>query len=267
MKLLPISVVFAFVVGLFLAAPVHSQEEKLTFERAYQDYTYNYDIYRRANSEYESFRLQYIQYKTLTAQENAREATVRMLQARDEVVKTYLTALRTRLSETGGILDDKRSSLNSGVDASVLWFADHKDKIPSAGSLDDLVKDSDEGSKYYKEKEFMLYDTLVSISIGKIAFIREKQDTTLGEIKAKVSEIRANGDKDTAVLERWILDTENRLTRSREKEIDALELMPKLKGNQNKINLGIYEDILFKLSESHQYLKDANSYMKEIINE
>ena len=267
MRLLPVSVVFAFVVGLIFVSPAASQEEKLIYERAYQDYTYNYDIYRRANSEYESFRLQYIQYKTLTAQENAREATVRMLQARDETVKTYLTALRTRLSEAGGILDDKRGSLNSQIDASVLWFSDHKDKIPSAGSLDDLVKDSDEAAEYFLEKEYMLYDSLVTISIGKIAFIREKQDTTLGEIKAKVSEIRASGDKDTAVLERWILDTENRLTRSREKEIEALELMPKLKGNQNKINLGIYENILFKLSESHQYLKDANSYMKEIINE
>src|SRR3989304_259492 len=177
MRLLPVSVVFAFVVGLFFAAPAFSQEDKLTYERAYQDYTYNYDIYRRANSEYESFRLQYIQYKTLTAQENAREATVRMLQARDETVKTYLTALRTRLSEAGGILDDKRGSLNSQIDASVLWFSDHKDKIPSAGSLDDLVKDSDEAAEYFLEKEYMLYDSLVTISIGKIAFIREKQET------------------------------------------------------------------------------------------
>ena len=267
MRLLPVATLFSFVIGLLFASPAFSQEEKLTYERSYQDYTYNYDIYRRANSEYESYRLQYIQYKTLTAQENAREATVRMLQARDEVSKTYLTALRTRLSETGGIQDDKRGPLNPQIDASVLWFADHKDKIPSAGSLEDLVKDSDEAAEYYKQKEYMLYDTLVTISIGKIAFIREKQDTTLGEIKTKVSEIRANGDKDTAVLERWILDTENRLTRSREKELEALELMPKLKGNQDKINLGVYEDILFKLSESHQYLKDANSYMKEIINE
>jgi hypothetical protein len=267
MRLLPLSLSLAFIIGLFLAAPASSQEEKLTYERAYQDYTYNYDIYRRANSEYESFRLQYIQYQTLTAQENAREATVRMLQARDEVVKTYLTALRTRLSETGGILDDKRASLNSQIDASVLWFAEDKDKIPSAGSLDDLVKDSDEAAAYYTEKEYLLYDTLVSISIGKIAFIREKQGEVLEEIKAKVGEIRTNGDKDTAVLERWILDTENRLTRSREKEVEALELMPKLKGTQGKLNLKFYDDVLFKLSESSQYLKDANSYMKEIVNE
>jgi hypothetical protein len=267
MRLLPVSIVLALAIGFFVASPASSQEEQLTFERAYQDYTYNYDIYRRANTEYESYRLQYIQYKTLTAQENAREATVKMLQARDEVVKTYLTALRTRLSETGGIMDDKRSSLYSQIDPAVLWFADHKDKIPSAGSLDDLVKDSDEAADYYIEKEYMIYDTLVTISIGKIAFIREKQETTLGQIKTKVSEIRANGDKDTAVLERWILDTENRITRSREKEIEALELMSRLKGNQKKINLSVYEEILFKLSESHQYLKDANSYMKEIVNE
>ena len=267
MKLLPISVVFAFVVGLFFAAPAFSQEDKLTYERAYQDYTYNYDIYRRANSEYESFRLQYIQYKTLTAQENAREATVRMLQARDEVVKTYLTALRTRLSETGGIMDDKRNALYSEIDASVLWFSGHKDKIPSAGTLEDLVKDSDEARDYYRKNEYELYDALVTISIGKIASIREKQENALSEIKAKVAEIRANGDKDTGVLERWILDTENKIARSREKEFEALDLMPKLKGSGDKINTDKYDDVLFKLSESLQYLKDANSYMKEIVNE
>ncbi len=266
MRLLPISVVFAFVLGLFLAAPAHSQEEKLTFERAYQDYTYNYDIYRRANSEYESFRLQYIQYKTLAAQENAREATVRMLQARDEVVKTYLTAMRTRLSESQGIMDDKRASLNSQIDASVLWFADHKDSIPSAGSLDDLEKDSGEAKERYGTDEYMLYDTLITISIGKIAFLREKQENTLGEIKTKVTEIRANGDKDTGVIERWILDTEAKITRSREKELEALGLLSKLRG-YGSVDVNVYNEILFKLSETHQYLKDANSYMKEIINQ
>ncbi len=256
----------SFFIGLFLPGVVFSQDEELTYERVYQDYTYNFDIYRKANSEYESFRLQFLQYKTLTSQENAKEATVKMLLARDEVVKTYLTALRTKLSGTDGIMDDKRNSLYSQIDAEVLWFADHKDKIPSAGTLDDLVKDSDEAAQYYLEKEFLTYDTLVTISTGKIAFLREKQENTLSEIKAKVAEIRTNGDKDTTTLERWTLDTEARITRSREKELEALELLRDLKGKQGKVNTSIYDQIIFKLSESLQYLKEANGYLKEIVN-
>lgn len=263
---LPKLIILTFVLGLLLAPAVSSQEDKLDYARAYQDYTYNYDIYRKANSEYESYRLQYLQYKTLTAQENAREATVKMLIARDEVVKTYLTALRTRLSETPGVTSEKRNSLNSQIDEEVLWFADHKDKVPSAGSLEDLVEDSDEAATYYHDRELLLYDTLVTIPTGRISLIRDKQEKTLSEIKTKVSEIRANGDKDTGVIERWILDTEARIQRSKDKQNDALALLPKLKERQDEINTKAYDDIIFKLSESLQYLKEANSFMKEIVN-
>jgi hypothetical protein len=265
MSYLPKIILLTLALSLFFAPPVLSQD-KLDFERAYQDYTYNYDIYRMANSEDESYRLQYLQYKTLTSQENAREATVKMLSSRDDVVKTYLTALRTRLSETGGISDEKKNSLYSLIDSEVLWFTDHKDKIPSAGSLEDLVEDSDEAAKYYGDRDLMIYDTLVTIPIGRIALIREKQQKTLSKIKSKVSEIRGNGDKDTGVLERWILDTEARIQRSKEKESDALALVPKLKERQDKINTSVYDEILFKLSESLQYLKEANSFMREIVN-
>lgn len=256
----------ALIFSLVLPGNVNSQEEKLTYDRAYQDYTYNYDIYRKANSEYESYRLQYLQYKTLTAQENAREATAKMLMARDEVNKTYLTAIRARISETGGITDDKRNSLYSQIDSQVIWFGKHRDNIPSAGSLEDLVKDSEEAADYYKTGEFTIYDGLVTISIGKIADIRDKQESTLSDIKSKVSEIRANGDKDTAVLERWILDTEDTITRSREKELEALAILSELKSKQGKINTDLYDQIISKLSESLQYLKDANSFMKEIVD-
>jgi len=265
MKFLPL-IFLAFIFGFVVPGSVNSQESKLTYERAYQDYTYNYDIYRKANSEYESYRLQYLQYKTLTAQENAREATAKMLMTRDEVNKTYLTAIRARLSETGGITDDKKDSLYAQIDSQVKWFSNHKDKIPSAGSLEDLIKDSEEATDYYQAGEFTIYDSLVTISMGKIADIRGKQEKTLSDIKSKVSEIRDNGDKDTAVLERWILDTENRITRSREKELEALAILPQLKSKQGKINIGLYDQIISKLSESLQYLRDANSFMKEIVN-
>src|SRR3989344_2566962 len=228
MKRLALIFLFFFVALIFFAKSAKSQESQFDFLRAYQDYTYNYSIYRRAHNDYVLAKGQYLSYKTLKSKTNAYDKTLAMLQARDEAIKTYLTALRLKLVETEGVPSLERDALFGRIDTEVAWYEDHRGSLASAGRLEDLVVNSD--------------------------------------IKDKVAEIRQNQDKNTRKIERWVLEAELRLTRSQEKTFDAQSVIFELK-ERDRDKFKVYNESREFITESHQYLKEASSFLKEIIDE
>ncbi len=275
MRRLPLIFFLVFMSLAVFVAPVYSQEEATSsdevfdFQKAYKDYVFMYDLYKKSHSDYLLARSQYQEAKTLAAQTKARDAAVAMLQARDDVVITYLTALRMRLSESEGIADPDREGLYNRLDGQIAWYKDHKDSIPSAGTLDDLVKDSDEAKDHFSTTEPLSYEVLATVPVGKVEVLREKLNNILVEIKIKVEEIRSKGDHDTSITERWILETENKITRSLDKEIEAQKLIVELQTPSDKYKTQsrekTYNNVIALLQESNQFLREASSYMREIV--
>ena len=264
-KAVSLILVFAFMVSLF-SPIVLSQEGRFDFERAYQDYSYNYGVYRRAHNDYILARGQYLTYQTLKSKTNAQGMTLKMLQARDEAVITYLTAIRLKLVETDGVSDFEKEVLFTRIDAEVEWYKGHKSSLPSAGSLEDLVESSREAEGRYKSTEVLLYQALTAILVGKENGFRIELSGIIEEVKAKVAEIRQNQDKNTRKVERWILESENRLTRSQEKQFSAQDEVSRLKERErNKYKS--YNEAQSRIKESHQYLKEASSFLKEIVDD
>jgi len=240
--------------------------QEFDFNRSYQDYLYTYGLYHTAHKDYISARSAYLTYKTLTAKTEAMSKTLKMLQLRDEVVRTYLTALRLKLAETTGISDYEQTVLYLKLDDEVSWYIIHRDELPSAGTLEDLVKSSNKAQGQYGLSEVLAYQTLGTILAGKETTLRERLKEEINKINDKIAEIRQRGDKETAMLERWILEAENKLTRSQEKQFEAQQKLAKLRSSErNKMKKHNQARSLFR--ESHQYLKEANSYLKEIIRE
>ena len=266
MKRLALIFLFFFVALVFFAKSAKSQESQFDFLRAYQDYTYNYSIYRRAHNDYVLAKGQYLSYKTLKSKTNAYDKTLAMLQARDEAIKTYLTALRLKLVETEGVPSLERDALFGRIDTEVAWYEDHRGRLASAGSLEDLVVNSEEVKDKYTSTEILYYQTLASILAGKENDFRERLMAVISDIKDKVAEIRQNQDKNTRKIERWVLEAELRLTRSQEKTFDAQSVISELK-ERDRDKFKIYNESRELITESHQYLKEASSFLKEIIDE
>lgn len=264
--------IFVLAFCLLISSKVaRAQEEPFDFERAYQDYVFTMDVYNSKHAEYLLSKAQYEQAGTLVAQTKAQEATSKMLTARDDVVLTYLTAIRMRMVEAPGVSDITKDGLFSRIDAEVTWFKDHKARLPSAGTLQDLEDDSLEASERFSElTQTVAYETLSTIPFGKLSLMRTATSEILGDINNKVFQIRSNGDKDTAIIERWALEIESKITRSLDKEIEAQALIPNFTGdsrNRRVDHRKNYNDIIFKLDESRQFLRDATEFIEEIIRE
>jgi hypothetical protein len=268
MKRLSIILLFSlFAISYSPLAKVSAQEEPtFDFQRAYADYNYIYNQYRQTHAEYISARQAYLNYKTLTSKTEALNKTLAMLKLRDKSVQTYIMALRTKMAETTGISNYEENILYLKLDNEAGWYSQHYNSLPSAGSLEDLVASSKEAQDQYKKSEVLIYQTLGTILAGKETALRDKINQQIEILKAKIAEIRQRGDKDTAIMERWLLEATNRLTRSQEKEFTAQQLLAKMKSHQRDKNR-VYNQAQFALEESHQYLKEANFYLKELIRE
>lgn len=255
------------------AEDAEAVQEEESFEDAYREYQEAIEAYRVAHEDYVLKRSQYLRFKTQTAQTAARDATATMLQERDEVVIRYLLALKAKVVEAIGITQAREEALSFRIDEEVSWFSDHKERVPSAGTLDDLVQDSSEAQRRFEGNEGFHYEVLANIGVGKINDFIQRVDSQTSSMKEKVDEIRNEerqdfrfSDRKLQVLDRWIFEAETRTVRAREKQAEAESQITDLSRVQ-KAGLSKYNDIVKTLGESQLFLKEAAAFMQEIIRE
>lgn len=243
------------------------------FDNAYQQYSLKVEDYRKVHDEYVLARSQYLKFGTLTSTNNAKDTAIVMLQARDDVVISYFKAVKEKVAETQGIPDATRDALNIRIDEETNWFSEHRGRLSSAGSLDDIVTDSDEAKNRFESVDPLIYEALSAIASGKISRFRERLNESFSSVSTKVGEIREDEREDFAfstrkleLIDRWIFETENRITRSEEKQVDAEEIFAEFSA-EKKRNAQTHNEVLSILGESQQYLKEASLFVKEIIRE
>ena len=237
------------------------------YERAYQDYNYTFNLYTQAHTEYVASKEAYLSYQTLSAKADAQDKTLKMLQLRDEVARTYLTAIRMRLAEATGITNYEQNSLYLKLDDEVAWYANHREKLTSAGSLEDLTATGNEFVGEYKTTEVLTYQALGMVVIGKEKSLRLRLKDQISAVRSKVASLRNGTNNDKAnKVERWLLEAENKIARSEEKENSFLASLNKLRlENNNKTQT--YYSQEFTLEDANQYLKESNSDIKESLRE
>lgn len=260
-----LSLFISFFIGVFsVSAQEPSPQPEFNFQRAYKDLEFTEDQYRTKHTEYELARSQYLQSRTLNAQQKAQEATYNMLFTRDDVVKAHLTMLRMRLAESFGIPKDVVKVLQTRIDSEVVWYETHKTTLSSAESLTDQTADSNIAkNRYEKFTSPLIYEILTEIALGKQTFLRDQQKSIVNELETKISEIRAEGELPTDDIERGVLEVKNRIVRSESKDQEARKIITDAK----KENLSTrFNQIVGRLGESVQYIKEGNTYMEQVLS-
>jgi len=261
------------VIFTFAATTRTFSQEEFNYEKALADYVFTLNNYQKEHSEYLLARSQFQQARTLASETKAIVETKDMLAARDEVVRTYLTALRLRLIESEGIDQNSKETIFARLDSEAAWFNDHKQRVGSAGTLNDLVADSNEARTHFVNfTEGVIFETLDTLPLGKITILREGLTKTLNKAEEKTEKIRQKGDHDTSIVERWIGQTDNTLTRSLDKELDARKIVLRIqsgvdeRGRKTINNKASHNNVLRLASESLQLMKNANGFLKEVIS-
>ena len=251
-----------------------AQTSEVTFADSYKTYQEAIEAYQIAHQDYILKRSQYLRFKTQTAQTAAHDSTAAMLQARDGAVIRYSLALKARVNEAIGVTQARKDALNFKIDEEVLWFSDHKERVPSAGTLDDLVKDSNEAKTRFEGNEGLYYEILANVGLGKINDFILRMEEQVIDLREKVDEIRSEerddfrfSDRKLQILDRWIFEAETRIIRAKEKRAEAENLITGLSTVQKGSGLSKYNDVVKTLGESQLFLKEAAAFLQEIIRE
>ncbi|OGM22263.1 hypothetical protein A2863_02865 [Candidatus Woesebacteria bacterium RIFCSPHIGHO2_01_FULL_38_9b] len=261
---------FAMVIRSQSPEPTKAEDE---FDNVYETYLDDIDTYDKAHNEYIFRRSQYLNFKTLKSQQEAQGATLVMLQTRDQVAISYLRALDVRLNNAIGVPQARHEGLNIRINEEVGWFLEHKDGMSSAGTLDDLVKESNLASNHYNLIQPLFYEVLAVISQGRIYYYNDRTDEMLSRVRGKVEQIRGEerdeyrfSSEKQQVLDRWMFESEGRFSRSKEKqvEVDAIVLDFIRKRGSLLTN---YNSVVSKLGEAQLFLKESNTFILEIIRE
>ena len=261
-KIVILFFVFIFTLPLF-HSPALTQE--FDFNRAFNDYVYNYNLYRSTHLDYITAKSEYQSYNTLTSKTKALEATRKMLQQRAKAFETYLTSLRTKLKEETGVSTYKQSLYFLKLDDEITWQKQHQSFLTTPSTIEDLIKESRKLENRYPSTSVINYQALGVVLEGKEIYLREEVEELIDLVEKKINEIKASGE-DTQIMERWLIEAKQKIVLSQQKQAEAETILssmePKDTGKAKN-----YDQARHLFSESNQYLKEAVSFLKEIIRE
>lgn len=253
---------------------VRSQNTALSeFNEAYKQYTLSLEDYQRKHSEYVLAKSQYESFQTLKSQSEAIEATKQMLTARNTVLVSYLKAMQIRLNNAIGVELTDKTEIGILIDEEINWYESQNLTIPSAETFEELEAESKDGEERYQSTINISYRTLSYVSFGKVEDFHERLVETFTALKNKIEEIKLEerenyklSDSKLLAIDRWIIESENRVTRSEEQKQQAEESLLELSTDTN-IRSNDYNAIVAELEQSRQYMKESAAFIKEIIRE
>lgn len=234
---------------------------------SYQTYVNSTGVYQSAYNNYLTARANYLASGSLDSKDKAKSATLAMLQARDALTINYLAAINAKIAITLGMSDGDKSSLTNELNTEIAWYNAHNTKLTSAGSLEDLVSDSNDAKNQFNSTtQLAIYQSLTSLGVANNSYIRGELNGEINTLEAKIAEIKGNQDKDVSSIERNLIDVKNKISRSEDKDNSAKDIIASIKPTDQQAG-NDFQDSQSNISDSNSYLKEANQGLLQIISQ
>lgn len=229
---------------------------------ALSDYNKQYDLYRQNYSSYVTSKNKWLTYRTLDSNQEALTNGKIFLKQRVTVVISYLNMLKQRVQDASGFETEEKNLIFSKLNVEQTWLFDHLLKYDSAATLNDLERLSGQ----FEDRYTSVIQYISLQTAGEILYNKERTQNNLlldifNRLEQKLPVISASG-QDITLAQRWLLQAKNKNELASGKKDDSLALLNSLRG----VNpIAQYNQALFNLSESNQYLKEAVSYLTEVV--
>src|SRR3989344_2399647 len=194
-----------FIILVIFVSPIRSSSEK-----AYQDYLYQFDLYRQKYSDFTIAKNEYEKFGSLTSQTTALANTSAMLSQRDQLLRAYLLLLNEKLNEDRGLLDTQKATYWALTGNEISFLDAHSTLVSSIGSLDDATEVSKELESHYAILSTSMRQVITGVSLGQLAVLARQYDTALADAKALMTANRGVfSPQKQATVDRWILQITN----------------------------------------------------------
>jgi len=252
-RFLSIGILLSAICYLLFASSVRAD-----FDESYRNYLYQYDQYRNSLTNFQTAKNRYLTYQTLTSQTEALTATKSFLESRDQLAIVYLQMLLEK---------NPSDNFRKLIEDDISFYQKEKSLVPAVGSLDDGVDNSKDFVSHYPQTVVSAQQTIADILINKVKVLDNRVASLSGNMTIQVNLLKGKG-KDVNMLERWLLETQNKILLCETKLEQAQALSNKLRPSSNyQQNSQEFSNVQVGVLEANQYLKEAISYLKEIKEE
>src|SRR3989344_3161988 len=240
----------ALIIFLLLAIPAFA-----TYEEAYQSYLVQFDLYRKANSDFQVAKNEYLKFKTLTSQAAALEKTKSMMNLRDQLLRSYLLVLYEKVADpNSGLTAITREQYQNILGNEISYLETHAQTIASVASLEDAEAVSRELESRYVVQQTTVRQILIGLSLGQLAIVAKYYDALVVDAKALITNYGAPlSIQKQETINRWVLQIVNKRTFYQQK-VDTITLQNITLDVNDLEDLDVqYNTMLRGLGEARQY--------------
>lgn len=258
-------IIFSFVVlfvALFWTPSIFASSEK-----AYQDYLYQFDLYRQKFNDFQISRNEYLKFKSLSAESIAIQKTREMLSQRSLLFKAYLFLLNEKIAESPSLTAQERDFYTGSIRTEVDFLETHSQFVSSVQTIQDAIKASQQLEGRYTVIQTIMRQTVLGLNLARLRVLAEDYNARMVEAKTLVEEARKEFPAERqATLDRWFNQIGNKRTLYNQKQETITQTISSMKGNSIKDLDQKFADTLKRITEAQQELKEGTSYMTELAN-
>lgn len=266
-KMRKIALLFALLILLtaVIFAPIRSHAQEFNAQKAFQDYQFQLTAYGEAEARYEEAKGFYLKNPTLQIREDARQKTLAFLKVRDQLLATYLTAVRMQLAETRGLSEEEKGGTFGKIDPEVAWYQNHLKSYQDGDELATLFSKSDESkNRYNSTTKLIAFEALFNISLSQEIDIRQNHQLVYADLKSYINDQVAAGKLRIDPFNRWLNDTDAVLITLSQNEDTARRKISTLYA-KNYDQTKSYNTAIQVLSGSISPLSQLNNYLTELL--
>lgn len=264
-----------FLLCVFIILPVSFVPLRISYpvrsaiassERGYQDYLYQFDLYRQTYSDFTIAKNEYEKFGSLASQTTALTKTSDMLAQRDQLLRAYLLLLNEKLNDDRGLGEVQKATYRMLITNEIGFLNQHSSLVQSIVSLEDAQNVSRELESHYAVLQGSIRQTIVGVSLGQLALLARQFDQNLADVKALVaSSRRLFLPQKLATVDRWLLQIQNVRSLYQQK-IDTISTKNTLlKGSSIDALDDQFRDLKRDLGQAKQYLIEGNGFMGELL--
>jgi hypothetical protein len=234
-----------------------------TIEQGYTSYLAAFDAYRVSHKEYETSKATYRRFHTPVTQLDLLDKGKKVLSDRDEVITTYLNYLLIRLLTSPGVDFSDQSVYQLSLKVEKQFYITHKEGINAILNLSDLSNKSDEAERQYRTTEAVASHVIGIILLGKINIIKTRTEKFKTLLEGQIILNRPKAEN-MQKIDRWILEAQNRLLLSQNKNVTARDQFEKLASSYAGNVSETFNTGRQLVMESLEYLRETQTFLKQI---
>lgn len=232
--------------------------------QAYQDYQYQFDVYRQRLSDYRVALNQYQQFKSLAAQQDTVEKVKLYIAQRDNVAKTYFLFLNEKLSENPGFGASELSTYRPIITNQIAFLDQNVVLAPSIASLEDAQTVSEKFEANYEIMQSAYRQLIIAIELGYLNYFAKRFDAAVGHAQTLIAASRPDSSaQKQAIMDRWLLALSNKHSLYQQKANTIRSTIPKIVGDVQQQDR-LFQQVQTTINAARQDLVEAGSYLKEL---